>query len=36
LVHGCMIAHNLLLFVLYVIHYRSGKWNPLGKEKRDA
>ena len=26
---GCMIAHNLLLFVLYVIHYRRGKWNPL-------
>ena len=26
---GCMIAHNLLLFVLYVIYYRSGRWNPL-------
>lgn len=26
---GCMIAHNMLLFVLYVRHYRSGKWNPL-------
>ncbi len=26
---ACMIAHNMLLFVLYVIHYRSGHWNPL-------
>lgn len=26
---GCMIAHNLLIFVLYVIHYKKGKWNPL-------
>ena len=28
---GCMIAHNLLLFVLFLIIYRSGKWNPLEK-----
>ncbi len=26
---GCMIAHNLLVFVLYVIHYKRGRWNPL-------
>ena len=26
---GCMIAHNLLLFVLYLISYICGKWNPL-------
>ena len=26
---GCMIGHNILLFVLFLIHYRSGKWNPL-------
>ena len=26
---GCMIAHNILLFVLFLIHYRSGRWNPL-------
>jgi len=26
---GCMIAHNLLLFVLYLICYVRGKWNPL-------
>ena len=26
---GCMIAHNMLLFVLYSISYLSGNWNPL-------
>ena len=26
---GCMIAHNLFLFVVYFIFYLSGKWNPL-------
>lgn len=26
---GCMIAHNLLLFVLFMICYIKGKWNPL-------
>lgn len=26
---GCMIAHNVLLFALFVWRYRSGKWNPL-------
>lgn len=26
---GCMIAHNLLLFVLFSGYYLSGKWNPL-------
>ena len=26
---ACMIAHNLLLFVLFVVHYKRGKWNPL-------
>ena len=25
----CMIAHNILLFILFVLHYRSGQWNPL-------
>lgn len=30
---ACMIGHNLLLFVLYVIYYRRGKWNPFGREK---
>ena len=26
---GCMIAHNILLFIMYLCRYRSGKWNPL-------
>ena len=26
---GCMIGHNLLLFVLFLYTYLSGKWNPL-------
>ncbi len=30
---ACMIAHNLLIFVLYVVHYKKGKWNPLENKK---
>ena len=30
---ACMIAHNLLLFVLFTIHYLRGKWNPLNEGK---
>ena len=26
---GCMIAHNILLFILFIRHYRTGAWNPL-------
>ena len=26
---GCMIAHNLLLFALFLGYYLSGKWDPL-------
>ncbi len=26
---ACMIAHNLLLFILYMITYKKGHWNPL-------
>ena len=26
---GCMIAHNLMLFVMFAAYYISGKWNPL-------
>ena len=29
---GCMISHNLLLFVLYVLYYARGRWNPMGRE----
>ena len=31
---GCMIAHNLLLFALFLICYLRGRWNPLEKEYR--
>ena len=30
---GCMIAHNLLLFVLFLLCYLRGSWNPMEKEK---
>ena len=26
---ACMIAHNLLLFCMFTIYYRSGKWDPM-------
>ena len=26
---GCMIGHNLLLFVLFGRHYLTGRWNPM-------
>lgn len=29
---GCMIAHNLLLGALFLIHYLKGRWNPLNRE----
>ncbi|MBQ2802566.1 MAG: MATE family efflux transporter [Lachnospiraceae bacterium] len=29
---ACMIAHNMLLFVLYFICYQRGRWNPLQKK----
>ena len=29
---ACMIAHNLLLFVMFSFLYATGKWNPLGAE----
>ena len=29
---GCMIAHNLLLFALFLICYLRGRWNPMEKE----
>ena len=28
---ACMISHNLLLFTLFTLYYKSGKWNPLNK-----
>lgn len=29
---GCMILHNLLLFAMFLIHWRRGKWNSLSKQ----
>ena len=26
---GCMIGHNLLLFVFFVFHYFTGRWDPF-------
>lgn len=28
---GCMIGHNLALFVMFMVCYLSGKWNPMHK-----
>lgn len=28
---GCMIGHNLMLFIMFSLYYRTGKWNPLNK-----
>ena len=28
---GCMIAHNMLLFTLFLTHYKTGHWNPLNR-----
>lgn len=30
---ACMIVHNLLLFVLYMVTYIKGTWNPLNEMK---
>lgn len=30
---GCMIAHNMLLFLLFLLYYKKGSWNPLNREK---
>ena len=29
---GCMIAHNLTVFALFLMCYLTGKWNPMNKE----
>ena len=31
---ACMIAHNLLVFTLYIPYYFSGRWNPLLEHKK--
>ena len=30
---ACMIAHNLMLFGMFVAYYLSGRWNPLRERK---
>ena len=30
---GCMIGHNLLLFIFFVYHYVSGRWDPFRSRK---
>lgn len=30
---GCMIAHNLALFGMFLFYYLSGRWNPLRRQK---
>ena len=31
---ACMIAHNLMLFVMFSYYYLSGKWNPMNTTRR--
>ena len=33
---SCMIAHNMLLFFMFMICYVSGRWNPMNKTRREA
>lgn len=33
---GCMIAHNVLLFGLYLAAFLSGRWNPLNRRETEA
>ncbi len=28
---GCMITHNMVLFALFLIYYKTEKWNPLNE-----
>lgn len=30
---GCMIGHNLVLFIMFVAYFISGKWDPFRAEK---
>lgn len=30
---GCMIAHNMLLFILFSVHYATGRWNKPERMK---
>ena len=30
---GCMIAHNLLLFMAFLVCYLTGRWNPMNRKR---
>ena len=30
---GCMILHNLLVFMMYTIQYATGRWNPMERHR---
>lgn len=33
---GCMIGHNMLLFILFITHYISGRWNPMNNYSKST
>ena len=33
---GCMIGHNLLLFVFFVCHYATKRWDPFVRPARQG
>lgn len=33
---GCMIAHNLLVFFLFLVCYLSGHWNPMNQVEKSG
>ena len=33
---ACMIAHNLILFVMFLLCYLTGKWNPMNRKGREV
>ena len=33
---GCMIAHNLLLFAMFLVNYLRGRWNPLNADEKSG
>jgi len=33
---ACMILHNLMLFVVFLFYYLSGRWNPMNNPAKDS
>lgn len=33
---ACMIAHNMVLFVMFMVCYLTGRWNPMNRKGREA